>query len=59
MFPCTSLVYSLDTLCSFLIYILFFTDKKKIIIGIPARNIGSDMAQDGSPSLFCISKFSA
>ena len=29
MFPCTSLVYSLDALCSFLIYILFFTDKKK------------------------------
>ena len=31
MFPCTPLVYSLDALCSFLIYILFFTDKKKNI----------------------------
>ena len=29
MFPCTPLVYSLDALCSFLIYILFFTDQKK------------------------------
>ena len=29
MFPCTPLVYSMDALCSFLIYILFFTDKKK------------------------------
>ena len=29
MFPCTPLMYSLDALCSFLIYILFFTDKKK------------------------------
>ena len=29
VFPCTSLVYSLVALCSFLIYILFFTDQKK------------------------------
>ena len=28
MFPCTPLVYSMDALCSFLIYILFFTDQK-------------------------------
>ena len=31
MFPCTPLVYSLGALCSFFIYILLFTDKKKII----------------------------
>ena len=29
MFPCTLLVYSLGALCSFFIYILLFTDKKK------------------------------
>ena len=29
MFPCTPLVYSLGALCSFFIYILLFTDKKK------------------------------
>ena len=28
--PCTPLVYSLGALCSFFIYILLFTDKKKI-----------------------------
>ena len=29
VFPCTPLVYSLGALCSFFIYILLFTDKKK------------------------------
>ena len=33
MFPCTSLVYSLVALCSFLIYILLFTDQKKKRVG--------------------------
>ena len=29
VFPCTPLVYSLGALCSFFIFILFFTDQKK------------------------------
>ena len=33
MFPCTPFVYFLGALCSFFIYILLFTDKKKILVG--------------------------